>query len=193
MGWFSWFFIKIRCVNRNPVRNTVMMTTRWPREWWILLWFCSFPLEFSKDRNDQKSHAKTQYRSGSTLSIFSHTLQVALNKKSGSNSQFWFLHISDNFFLRSGSLTTGHIEALREKVIIFSEISRQQFVHISIPNLIELGYTDCVGLIVYIFNEVQYHVASTHTVITLVPYMNMGQKQSSSYHFVAIIRIWCPL
>ena len=107
MSWFSWFFIKIRYVNRNPVRNTVMVTTKWPREWWILLWFCSFPLEFSKDRNDQKSHAKTQYRSGSMISIFSYTLQVALNKKSGSNSQFWFLHISDNFFLRSGSLTAG--------------------------------------------------------------------------------------
>ena len=126
MGWFSWIFIKILCVNRNPKRNTVMMTTRWPREWWILLWFCSFPLEFSKGRNDQKSNAKSQYRPGSMLSIFSYTLQIALNKKLGSNSQFWNLDISNNFFLRSGSLTRGGCPDHRaeEDVQIFKKLSR---------------------------------------------------------------------
>ena len=128
MGWFSWFFIKIRCVNRNPVRNTVMMTTRWPREWWILLWFCSFPLEFSKERNDQKSHAKSWFRLKIRLVVFSYTFQLALDQKPGSNSQIWDLDFPNNFFLRSGSLTPGDrvlkdccqgIARLEKKMAIF--------------------------------------------------------------------------
>ena len=81
------------------------MTTRWPREWWILLWFCSFPLEFSKERNDQKSHAKTRFRPRIRLVVFSYTFQLALDQKPGSNSQIWNLDFPNNFFLRSGSLT----------------------------------------------------------------------------------------
>ena len=56
----------------------------------ILLCFCSFPLKFAKRhqlRNDQRSHAKSRFRSGIRSVVFSYTFQLALDQKPGSNSQ----------------------------------------------------------------------------------------------------------
>ena len=83
----------------------------WSSDFWKVPTF-SMGFQWFSGETDRRRYApnndgKSQNRSGVGLVYFSYTLQLALNQKLGRNSQIWDSHFSNNFFLRSGSLTRG--------------------------------------------------------------------------------------